>query len=86
MAFAQTKTTALDRDSSVYIETQDGVKLFAKSAGNGPVCIFVHGGPGAWSKSFEEMGGRALEKRLKMVYLDQRGCGRLRCRLVEIIR
>ncbi len=76
MAFAQTKTTAVDRDSSAYIETQDGVKLFAKSAGNGPVCIFVHGGPGAWSKSFEEMGGRGFEKRLKMVYLDQRGCGR----------
>ncbi|MCS4164376.1 MULTISPECIES: hypothetical protein [Sphingobacterium] len=47
MAFAQTKTTAVDRDSSAYIETQDGVKLFAKSAGNGPVCIFVHGGPRA---------------------------------------
>ncbi|GAA0884410.1 alpha/beta fold hydrolase [Sphingobacterium siyangense subsp. cladoniae] len=76
MAFAQTKMTAVDRDSSAYIETQDGVKLFAKSAGNGPVCIFVHGGPGAWSKSFEEMGGRGLEKRLRMVYLDQRGCGR----------
>ncbi len=62
MAFAQTKTTVVDRDSSDYIETRDGVKLVAKTAGNGPVCIFVHGGRGVWSKSFEEMGGRGLEK------------------------
>ncbi|MGE8428123.1 MAG: hypothetical protein ACN6O7_09610 [Sphingobacterium sp.] len=30
MAFAQTKTTAVDHDSSAYIETQDGMKLSAK--------------------------------------------------------
>jgi proline iminopeptidase len=61
---------------SSFITTSDKVKLFVKISGDGPVCIFVHGGPGAWSKSFEDMRGNRLEKKLRMVYLDQRGCGR----------
>lgn len=75
-AFAQKKKGLSSKTAYPFIETSDHVKLFAKTAGNGPVCIFVHGGPGAWSKSFEEMGGAKLEKKLKMVYVDQRGCGR----------
>lgn len=59
-----------------YITTDDSVRLFTKQAGNGPICIFIHGGPGAWSKSFETMGGSNLESRLTMIYYDQRGCGR----------
>lgn len=56
--------------------TSDKVNLYVKTAGRGPVCIFVHGGPGAWSKSFEEFGGIPLEDFLTIVYYDQRGCGR----------
>ncbi|MBO9153298.1 alpha/beta fold hydrolase [Chitinophaga sp. GCM10012297] len=56
--------------------TSDHVKLFLTSAGKGTSCIFVHGGPGAWSKSFEVMGGNVLEKKLTMWYYDQRGSGR----------
>lgn len=62
--------------SQTYVTTSDSVKLYAKTSGNGPICIFIHGGPGAWSKSFEEMKGNSLEQKLRMVYLDQRGCGR----------
>lgn len=58
------------------IKTSDGVSLFAKISGKGDVCIFVHGGPGAWSASFEKLGGNILEDKLTMCYYDQRGCGR----------
>jgi proline iminopeptidase len=59
-----------------FVATDDNVKLFTKKSGNGPLCIFIHGGPGAWSKSFEDMGGQNLEQHLTMVYYDQRGSGR----------
>jgi len=59
-----------------YVTTDDGTKLFVKKSGTGPICIFIHGGPGAWSKSFEGLVGDNLEKNLSMVYYDQRGCGR----------
>lgn len=59
-----------------YLTTDDGAKLFVKKSGNGAICIFIHGGPGAWSKSFEDLKGRNLERNLSMVYYDQRGCGR----------
>jgi proline iminopeptidase len=58
------------------IQTSDSVSLYLKVAGTGTPCIFVHGGPGAWSLSFEAMGGNALEKNLTMYYYDQRGSGR----------
>ena len=59
-----------------YFETSDFVELFTKTSGKGETCIYVHGGPGAWSKSFEKLGGNRLESFMKMIYLDQRGCGR----------
>lgn len=74
--FSQTIIRRSQIDSLPFIMTSDNVKLFVKVSGNGPVCIFVHGGPGAWSKSFEDMKGNRLEKKLRMVYFDQRGCGR----------
>jgi proline iminopeptidase len=55
--------------------TSDTVKLSVKVAGKGPVCIYLHGGPGQDFLSFEKMGGASLEKCLTMVYLDQRGSG-----------
>jgi proline iminopeptidase len=54
----------------------DGTSLFVKVAGHGPVCLFVHGGPGQDTLSFEQMGGSALEAFLTMVYVDQRGSGK----------
>lgn len=67
-------TRSLTSDSSVI--TSDGVRLYLKASGKGSACIFIHGGPGAWSKSFEVLGGNALESSLRMYYYDQRGSGR----------
>lgn len=66
---AQTKTDH-------FLTTDDGARLFVKKSGKGAICIFIHGGPGAWSKSFEDLKGNNLEQHLSMVYYDQRGCGR----------
>ncbi|WP_294964600.1 alpha/beta hydrolase [uncultured Flavobacterium sp.] len=74
-AISHTKTALQQKPNSNFI-TSDGVPLFLKVSGKGEVCIFVHGGPGAWSKSFEEFGGNVLEDKLTMCYYDQRGCGR----------
>lgn len=63
-------------NEELMLMTSDSTELFVKKAGIGPYCIFVHGGPGAWSKSFEMMGGSALENTFTMVYYDQRGSGR----------
>ena len=38
--------------------------------------VFLHGGPGLNSYAFQHSVGPALEQRLAVVYLDQRGCGR----------
>jgi len=75
IGIGQTATNQKQETKNTFI-TSDGVSLFLKVAGKGEVCIFVHGGPGAWSKSFEEFGGNVLEDKLKMCYYDQRGCGR----------
>ncbi|MPM69288.1 2-succinyl-6-hydroxy-2,4-cyclohexadiene-1-carboxylate synthase [bioreactor metagenome] len=60
----------------MFIETNDNLKLYVKKSGEGTPCIFIHGGPGAWSKDFEVYCGEKLEKSFEMIYLDQRGCGR----------
>ncbi|KAA2245455.1 alpha/beta hydrolase [Chitinophaga agrisoli] len=64
------------KNNDTTILTSDSVALYVKKAGKGTPCIFVHGGPGAWSRSFEAMGGNNLERHLTMYYFDQRGCGR----------
>ncbi|MBN2614179.1 MAG: alpha/beta hydrolase [Bacteroidales bacterium] len=74
--YAQSSKPVFTPHHTGYITTSDGLKLWVKESGTGPVCIFIHGGPGAWSKSFEDMGGSNLEKHLTMVYFDQRGSGR----------
>ena len=56
--------------------TTDGLALYFEIVGKGTPCLFLHGGPGYWSKSFQHFTGKLLEDNLQMVYLDQRGCGR----------
>jgi len=73
--FCQQKNAATRLNDSTIL-TSDSVALYLKVSGRGAPCIFVHGGPGAWSRSFEAMGGNSLEKHLTMYYYDQRGCGR----------
>lgn len=60
----------------MFINTDDDVKLYVNEKGSGIPCIYIHGGPGSWSKDFELFCGIHLEKTLRMIYLDQRGCGR----------
>jgi proline iminopeptidase len=57
--------------------TSDSVQLYVQIAGQGQTpCVFVHGGPGAGSYSFEKLGGNHLEDQLRLIYYDQRGSGR----------
>jgi proline iminopeptidase len=56
--------------------TSDGVMLRFPSSGNGPACLFLHGGPGSGSEVIERLAGQELEQHFRMVYLDQRGSGR----------
>ncbi|ALJ01407.1 hypothetical protein DC20_11875 [Rufibacter tibetensis] len=58
------------------LTVSDGTELYVKVSGKGRPCLFVHGGPGAWSHSFEVLGINALEDSLQMIYVDQRGSGR----------
>lgn len=60
--------------------TVNGARLWYRVAGRAapgaaPV-VYLHGGPGYNSHSFAVLAGPALERGLRMVYLDQRGSGR----------
>jgi proline iminopeptidase len=44
-------------------------------AGQAPL-LYLHGGPGYNSYSFEKTVGTQLERHVQMIYLDERGCGR----------
>ena len=58
----------------------NGVRLWYRVAGTSasstPPVLFLHGGPGYNSYSFAQLEGPLLEKKLRMIYLDQRGSGR----------
>jgi len=72
---AQAKGSALAGGTPA-LTTTDGVKLYAKVAGKGLPCVFVHGGPGSGSSAIEALAGQGLEQNFQMIYLDQRGSGR----------
>jgi proline iminopeptidase len=59
------------------VRTEDGVQLWYRVAGpsNGLPVLFLHGGPGEGSQAMQALAGPALEDRIRMVYLDQRGSG-----------
>jgi proline iminopeptidase len=59
------------------IRTADGIELWYRVAGvkRGAPVLFLHGGPGEGSQAMQALGGPALEQRVRMVYLDQRGAG-----------
>lgn len=59
-----------------YFTTSDSVQLYVRVAGEGRPCLFIHGGPGSWTKYFYALGGDVVEQDMTMVYVDQRGCGR----------
>jgi proline iminopeptidase len=58
----------------------NGVQLWYKTAGTphtgqAPL-LYLHGGPGYNSYSFEHTIGARLERRVQLIYLDERGSGR----------
>ena len=61
----------------VHLEELNGVELYLEDTGpkDAPALIYLHGGPGYNSYSFQDIVGDSLE-RYRVVYLDQRGCGR----------
>lgn len=66
------RVSALDRK----VCTTDGVDLFVTVKGEGIPCLYIHGGPGSGSYWLEQFSGKMLERRFKMIYLDQRGVSR----------
>ncbi|MFP3832778.1 alpha/beta fold hydrolase [Chryseobacterium sp. SIMBA_028] len=67
---AQTNT------SEDFFETSDHVEIKYKVSGVGNPCIYIPGGPGQGYPSFELMSGNNLEKKMQMIYMDQRGSGK----------
>ena len=59
------------------VRTSDHIELWYRVAGveGGTPIVFLHGGPGEGSQVMQALGGPALEKKVRMVYLDQRGSG-----------
>jgi len=72
-AFFQVNPTPRD---SIIITASDGTNLYVDVRGQGPACLYIHGGPGVGSYWMEELYGSELERHFTMVYLDQRGSGR----------
>ncbi len=66
-----------DENLTEYFEELNGVELFFADSGtqNAPVIVFLHGGPGYNSYSFQDIAGEYLDQ-YRVIYLDQRGCGR----------
>ena len=56
----------------------DGVRVWHKLTGpsGAPVIAYLHGGPGYNAYAFEKSAGRFLEESFRVLYIDQRGCGR----------
>lgn len=74
-AYSQTPMSAGEHHTVL-----NGVRLWYKVAGQphfglAPV-LFLHGGPGYSSYSFEKTVGTQLERHTQMIYLDERGSGR----------
>jgi proline iminopeptidase len=61
----------------VHLEELNGVELYLEDTGpkDAPALMYLHGGPGYNSYSFQDIVGESLEQ-YRVVYPDQRGCGR----------
>ena len=51
-------------------------KVAGRSSASAPPVVFLHGGPGGNTHTFEATAGPHLERSLRMVYFEQRGSGR----------
>ena len=78
--FVTSQPTSSPLSSGEHYAQVRGVRLWYKVAGHpvpgqAPV-LYLHGGPGYNSYSFEMTIGSQLEQHMQMIYLDQRGSGR----------
>lgn len=66
------------RDGGAFFETEDGTQLWYALEGpdDAPVVVMLHGGPGGNTRTFRHALAPWLEPHLRVLYLDQRGCGR----------
>ena len=66
------------RHGGQFLTMPDGVRVWYKLAGRdgAPVVAYLHGGPGYNAYAFEKSAGQILEESVRMLYIDQRGCGR----------
>ncbi|MBC5772745.1 alpha/beta hydrolase [Pontibacter sp. KCTC 32443] len=71
-----TCSTLQAQTKSFYFTTSDSVQLYVRVAGQGKPCLFIHGGPGSWTKYYYALGGNITEQDMTMIYVDQRGSGR----------
>jgi proline iminopeptidase len=66
-------------DGGSFAIAKDGTRIWYKTAGrqqDAPTIAYLHGGPGDNAFVFEKSAGKRLESRFRLIYLDQRGCGR----------
>ncbi|MCT2561480.1 alpha/beta fold hydrolase [Chryseobacterium herbae] len=75
LVLSVTTIFAQNNSGEKFFESSDHVKINYKVSGKGEACIYVPGGPGQGYPSFELLGGSSLEKKMKMIYMDQRGSG-----------
>jgi len=66
------------KQGGTFVAMPDGVHLWYRFAGKegAPVILFLHGGPGYNAFTFERSAGKELEAAFRVLYVDQRGCGR----------
>lgn len=68
----------LAAQGGAFTTARDGVRIWYKLAGraDAPVIAYLHGGPGYNAFTFEKSAGPFLEQHFRVLYFDQRGCGR----------
>lgn len=61
-----------------FFRASDGTEIWYRTSGRpgAPVLVFLHGGPGYNSYTFEHSAGPLLEPHYQVLYFDQRGAGR----------
>jgi proline iminopeptidase len=61
-----------------FLRRPDGARIWYRVEGpaGAPMLVYLHGGPGYNSYDFEQSAGPRLARQFRMVYVDQRGCGR----------